>query len=106
MVHPAYRLNVPPVQLAGSYAQESLLSIGSSNILAETVKPCEDGGRAFILRLYECEGAYTRTELRVNGAKRITETNLLEDALDTVSAGDTCELSFHPFEIRTLKVEY
>ena len=106
VVHPAYRLNVPPVQLAGSYAQESLLSIGSSNILAETVKPCEDGGRAFILRLYECEGAYTRTELRVNGAKRITETNLLEDALDTVSAGDTCELSFHPFEIRTLKVEY
>lgn len=42
---------------------EPLVRVDAANVMPETVKPCEDGGHAFILRLYECEGSYARTRL-------------------------------------------
>ncbi|MDR3121897.1 MAG: glycosyl hydrolase-related protein [Clostridiales bacterium] len=127
VVHAAYAFNYPPLIVGGAdigspapndaapnsavpgSAVPPLLAIDSDAVLVETVKPCEDEDRAFILRLYECEGSHPFTKLSVPGAKAIVETNLLEVPLeepDAPLATDQIELEFRPFEIKTLRVDY
>jgi len=106
VVQPAYCLNFRPVELMGEQVQPSLVEITGGNVLCETVKPCEDGEKAFILRLYECEGGYAESAVRIPGAREIIETNLLEDEQGEAVSGGELRLVFHPFEIRTLKVYY
>ncbi|GHT97766.1 alpha-mannosidase [Spirochaetia bacterium] len=106
VVQPAYTFNYPPVMSAGSREQASLITIDAPTVIAETVKPCEDTQKAYILRLYECEGSHTVTAVRIPGAREIVETNLLEEPSETPVTADTITLTFRPFEIKTLKVGY
>ena len=101
-VRPAYLFNYLP--LASSCEEEPpLVAASAPNIVVETVKPCEDPDMAFILRLYECEGTDTRTQL------------FLQDPSWTASVCDMMErssspcgkvLHFRPFEIKTIRVNY
>ncbi len=107
VVRPAYELNVPPVVTPGDYSVTPLASVEADNIIIETVKPCEDGGKAFILRLYEAEGAYTPAKVKLfDGAKAADITNMLEETREKLSDTKNVELVFRPFEIKTLKVYY
>ncbi len=106
VVHPAYELNVPVFAVKGKSDVKQFAKIGAPNIIAEAVKPAEDESGAFVMRLYECEGSKTNTDIvfsdNVSGAEL---TNLLEDKGEKVNAdGNTVSLSFEPFEIKTLKV--
>ena len=86
----------------------SLLSVEAPNVIAETVKPCEDVEKAFIVRLYEAEGTYAETNVTLpEGAKSVEETNMLEEILSSVPVKDgRISLSFRPFEIKTIKISY
>ncbi|MDR1465162.1 MAG: glycosyl hydrolase-related protein [Oscillospiraceae bacterium] len=120
VVHPAYCLNVPAIQSPGRAALplgQSLLPVpAADNVIAEAVKPCEDADRAVLVRLYECEGAATRTALSLPAAARSAGlTNLLEEPLEPLplQAGSPCggtgaavPLAFRPFEIKTVRVTY
>ena len=107
VVRPAYALNIPPVISRGAYAVPPLLQVEADNILVETVKPCEDNERAFIVRLYDAEGAYTNTRVTLfEGAKGAEVTNMLEETLHPLGDARDIELVFRPFEIKTLKVYY
>ncbi len=79
--------------------------IGAPNVIAEAVKPAEDGSDAFVMRLYECEGTKTAAELRFGvPVKALTLTNILEDALGALPMADgKARLTFRPFEIKTIK---
>ena len=71
----------------------------------ETVKPCEDAQKAYILRLYEATGAYAKCRLNFgHPVKALFECNMLEEEERELSAD--AELVFTPFAIRTLKVVY
>lgn len=105
VIRPAYELNFHPVLLPGTVQQSSLLSLDTDHVIAETIKPAESGEKAFIIRLYEAEGAAARTKLSVNGAVKSVElTNMLEEPEGVISDSGEVELVFRPFEIKTLKV--
>lgn len=107
VVRPAYMLNVPVVQSRGDYAVPMLLKLKADNIIAESIKPCEDSERAFIVRLYEAEGAYTHCEVEALAkATRLQVTNMLEEVTEDLGETSTATLTFKPFEIKTLKISY
>lgn len=106
VVREGYLLNYPPVQLPGSRPLQSLAQIDRDNVILETVKPAEDGGKSFLLRLYEAVGSHTRARLTVPGAKSLQRCNLLEEPLEEAQAGQEAALQFGPFEIITLRVDY
>ena len=105
VVQPAYTLNVPHFTAPGKAEVLPLVRIDAPNVIAEAVKPAEDGSDAFILRLYESEGTKTTTDLTFGA--RICETaatNLLEDELEPLTVSDNkLRLTFRPFEIKSVK---
>ena len=105
VVQPAYELNVPVFAVPGRSDARPIAVIDAPNVIAEAVKPAEDDSDAFVLRLYECEGTKTAARIALGDAvARVTETNLLEDELETVALTDgEAALTFRPFEIKTLK---
>ena len=105
VVHPAYELNVPVFAAKGRSSAPAFASIDKPNIIAEAVKPAEDGSDAFVMRLYECEGTKTVCALTpgvpVSG---VVLTNILEDETEKLSlANGSVSLTFRPFEIKTVK---
>ncbi|HZK39020.1 MAG TPA: glycoside hydrolase family 38 C-terminal domain-containing protein, partial [Clostridia bacterium] len=104
---PAYELNIPPVVSIGEYPLAPLIEVKADNIIVEAIKPCEDNERAFIVRMYDAEGAYTPTTIKLfEGAKAAEITNMLEETLETIADVNAISLTFRPFEIKTLKVYY
>ena len=107
VAQPAYELNYKPLVFAGARPMASLLSSSAANVMIETIKPCEDGGRAFIARVYEAEGTYTHADLKLGfAASGIEATNMLEETQEVLPVGESLRLTFRPFEIKTLKFSY
>ncbi len=107
VVRPAYEFNVPVIAVQGCSATHlSLAEVSAPEIIVESVKRAEDGD-AVIMRLYNADSAHVRC--RVDfwiDAKRVSLTNMLEEVeKDLNLSGDGVDLSFHPFEIKTLRVE-
>ena len=105
VVHPAYELNVPYFIVQGKTNFDPIMKIDAPNIIAEAVKPAEDGSEDFVIRLYECEGAKTNTVIWFgDDVKQTILTNLLEDEIEKISLENhMISLSFRPFEIKTVK---
>lgn len=111
VVRAAYELNYPlrTVETApksGSRpASFSLLQIDSSDIVVEAVKKAEDSA-ALIVRLYEAAHSSVQTTLRIGlPAAKVEETNLMEETIREIELdGSTIQLSFQPFEIKTIKI--
>lgn len=107
VVAPAYALNYKPLVLSGSRKMPSLIQSNASNVVIETIKPCEDASHSFIVRLYEAEGTYTHSEIQLGFApKSVEETNMLEERQQELAAAGSLKLSFRPFEIKTLRISY
>ncbi len=107
VVHPAYCLNVSPIVVNGRADMPSLAMTEPGNIIIETVKPCEDNQKAFILRLYEAEGSFTHSTLKLGiQPKSVELTNMLEEAIEELPCKNEIQLTFRPFEIKTIKVGY
>lgn len=104
VIRPAYELNVPVVAGKGDFEALALVLPKAENVIVEAIKPCEDNENAFIARLYEAEGTYTNCPIEFfSGAKKVEITNMLEEVQSVFEGG---ELSFRPFEIKTLKISY
>lgn len=108
VIWPAYQLNEKPLAVKGSLSPaESLVSVDSPHVIVETVKPMEEKGRGFILRLYEAEGAADTVTLTFGfPVKGLAETNMLEETQQEYEAARQLTLQFRAFEIKTLRVEY
>ncbi|MBQ8764138.1 MAG: alpha-mannosidase [Clostridia bacterium] len=104
VVKPAYELNIPVIAGKGDFEAIPLVVPEAENIIVEAIKPCEDNEKAFIARLYEAEGTHTNCPVKFfDGAKKIEITNMLEEVQGELSQN---EISFRPFEIKTLKISY
>ena len=104
VIQPAYQFNYAPVPAAAATAIPALATPDKANIIIEAVKPCEDAQRAYILRLYEAMGDYTATAISFgHTVKAVQECNMLEEVQ---KPADPDAITFRPFEIKTLKVEY
>jgi len=82
--------------------EKSFYSLSGGPVKIEVVKNAESGGGT-ILRLYETAGSTTRVCLRSDIPwNRMVETDLLEKETGRIAGeGDTVELTFSPYEIRT-----
>ena len=108
VVQPAYLLNVPIVAVKGAADLPPFAAVGAPNVIVEAVKPAEDDSGAVVLRLYECEGSKTATDLTLSApVKKAELTNLLEDVQGEVPVdGKKLTLFFRPFEIKTIKLTF
>lgn len=107
VIRPAYTLNYPPIIVDGAYSMPQLLSVDTSNIIVETVKPCEENEKAIIVRLYEAEGTYANATVSLTfPAIKAEETNMLEEIKQSLAFENGIALSFKPFEIKTIKISY
>ncbi len=106
VIRPAYAFNYRPVIVErGSVSAASLCRVDDANVIIETVKPCEDTQKAYILRLYEAAGGYSRTHLTFSHpVKALFDCNMLEEELAPLDPAEP--LVFTPFKIRTIKVVY
>lgn len=109
-VKPAYNFNYKPLISSGKNEMSQLLELTADNIVVETIKPCEDSEKAYIVRLYECEGAFSSVDITVKEAKSLTAVNLLEEKIEPGEneyfEKNSARLVFHPFEIKTLKIDF
>lgn len=100
---PAYAFNRAPVK-----ASEGLLSpvkgVTEPNVIVEAMKYAEDGD-GVILRLYESERSLTKTTLLLNGEYAVYECDMLEEEPKYLGTGTEIDLSFRPFEIKTLRIK-
>ena len=75
--------------------------------MPETLKAAEDG-KGVIVRLLETKGTHTEAALTFGTApKSVTLTNILEDDQEKIATDKEgrIKLTFHPFEIKTIRVE-
>ena len=87
----------------GTYEMLCPVTTDAENIIVEAIKPCEDAQNAFIVRLYEAEGTRTNTVLNFPNAVKCETTNMLEETIDAL---EDMNMTFRPFEIKTIKVYY
>jgi len=93
-----------PLFRKGEVPAESLFELDSDAVSYSTLKESEDG-TDLILRLYERNGRDAACSLRFNRpVKEIHETNMVEETPVKIAAGAGVELTFSPFEVKTLKI--
>ena len=104
VVAEAHLLNQPPLMVPGTLDFHLPFALFSAGVLVETVKKAEDAD-AWIVRLYEPVGRHAAALCRAENAV-FHEATLMEGKgkkLRTDRDG-SCELTFHPFEIKTLMI--
>ncbi len=106
VIQEAYDLNYPAHVMSGEGTEGSLLQLSEKNIIIETVKFAEDGSGDLIIRLYECQNAYTNCRLTFGfDVKEVYETDMLEHHAEKDQVhGNQVTLVMKPFEIKTLRV--
>ena len=107
VIRPAYEFNNAPLVAEGILSIPKLFEISAPNVICEAVKCAEDIENAYVLRLYECERNETVTALKLTGAAKVYETNMLEEIGKELIPDESgsVQLRFHPFEIKTILVE-
>ncbi|UKS29482.1 glycosyl hydrolase-related protein [Paenibacillus sp. HWE-109] len=107
VIKPAYVFNYKPLIIPGECSFTKFISVSAPNIIVEAIKPCEDNEKAYVIRLYEAEGTYTNSTLVFDrNAKLVTVTNMLEEDIQKLECINNVELSFKPFEIKTIRISY
>ena len=106
VVREAYALNVPMQVKPGSLETFSAFGVDAENVFIDTVKPAEDGSGDIVLRLYESKRADTACRLAINvPAKKVWACDMLENKLEELPVSDgQLALSFHTFEVKTLRI--
>ncbi len=109
VIQPSYMLNVPVVVAEGAAKNEkSFMEISAPNVICEAVKYAEYAEKTFVARLYECERNRTNTKVKfAKKVKKVYVSNMLEDVIEELPVvNNSVDLTFRPFEIKTLMIEY
>lgn len=107
VVRQGYELNVKPLVLSGVTDAFSAFNVEKDNIILESVKSAEDGSGDLILRLYESKKAAVTSKVNCSlGMEEAYLCDMLENVQEAVEVnGDSAELTFGAFEIKTLRVK-
>jgi alpha-mannosidase len=115
-VREGYLINLPPRRIAAAAAGSvpALVSVANPAVVTEAVKLADDQSGDVVVRLYESRGGRAVTWLTADFTiGTATVTDLLERPLTKagdgpdplpVTGGRTVELSFRPFQIRTVRL--
>ena len=107
VINESYELNCPVLCKAGKADSKSYFRISAQNVIAETVKPAEDGSGDIILRLYESKGAYTPCTVWLGfDAGEAWTTDMLEANRKVLEMrNNSLTLELKPFEIVTVRIK-
>ncbi len=108
-VRRAAELNTPWRLAAGRKPRATTpwLSLSGIEVVADTLKPAEDG-RGEILRVYEPHGGRGRVEITpACDLRHVIETNLVEEDLAAVAVAADGKFAFElqPFQVRTFRLQ-
>ncbi len=105
VVSEAGALNVPIFTADGFAPRQSLLTCEDDRVVIDTVKLAEDGSGDVIVRLYESMDGQRTTRIGLpKGTTEIWRCSLDEEKQEKLAnENGTVQLSFHPFEIITLR---
>jgi len=111
-VREGYFINLPVRRVRGAADAplRPLVAVGSEAVVTEAVKLADDQSGDLVVRLYESRGGRAAARLTADfPVLTATPTDLLERPLPDgeplpVAGGSTVELSFRPFEIRTIRL--
>ncbi|MDE6659245.1 MAG: alpha-mannosidase, partial [Eubacterium sp.] len=107
VIQPSYHLNIPHIVANGDFDLKPLASVDKANIIIETIKPCEDEEKAYIIRAYEAEGTQMNCKIKLCDSVQSAElTNMLEESISEKQNTNELSLTFKPFEIKTIKAYY
>jgi len=98
VIQKSYEFN-QPLYTGGEV--EQLFTVSNPDIIVESVKKAEDSN-AIIIRLYESKGGYTETA--INFTKPVKSVCLVDLMEENEKEIDLSAISFHGFEIVTVKV--
>lgn len=105
--HPLRLTRAAPMTLAepGAALPASLFALEGGSVTLESVKQAEDG-QGVIVRLWETHGAETSATLILPPqAGDVAEVDILEGSPNGITArGQSLDLTFRPFQIRSFKV--
>jgi alpha-mannosidase len=83
----------------------SFFKLIGDTVVLSTIKRTEDNDGDIVVRMYETAGQRTDASLRIAGLNSAWESDLREiRGLEIQSKGDILDLSFEPFEIKTLRI--
>ena len=107
LIREAYDLNNPVLTMTGAAGEMSLFSVGSPNVILETVKPAEDGSGDIVLRMYESKRTAARCRVHTSlTLVEVAEADMLENPKRMLSASkNDVTLEFRPFEIKTIRLK-
>ncbi len=107
VVQESYDLNVPLSVEDGAAGRRELFGTDSPSVIVETVKPAEDGSGDIVVRLYESARSSVDCEFRTSlPVKTAAETDMLEREKRKLKlSSGAVNLSFRPFEIKTLRLK-
>ncbi len=108
LIREGYDLNVPFAVREGRSGDGSCLEIRGHPAVLETIKPAEDGSKAWIVRLYEPLRATGQCLLKVDRPLRAAWfTDLRERPLKRAEVTkEGVRVSLRPFQIVTLRLEW
>ncbi len=101
-VRESYSFNYCPVRTARKDLQAPFRLELSGGVVLETVKRGREGG--IVLRLYESLGGSGRVRLRTGKNAGFFLCNILEEVQEALPQEESAEISFRPFEIKTIKL--
>lgn len=109
VVRPAYQLNAAPTYLPADPSFkgiESLVTVGSPNVIIESIKVSEDGDKVTV-RLYEAGGIPVKTDMIINlDVDSAEKTNMLEEIICECDLNDgIIALKLRVFEIQTYLIK-
>lgn len=101
LVAKSYEFSYPLVASTFGAQIPDLIRLEGKGIILETIKPSEDG-KGIVARLYEKYGKAAKCKLNAGFEyKAVYQTNMLERAAEKT----TTNLTFKPFEIKTIYFE-
>ena len=98
-----YLFNSPLVVLPGEGTAAVPLTLSGDDMLADCIKPAEDGN-GMIVRLYEPYGTTGTLTVTLPEEAVVTETSPLEEAIAEPKACTSFAVDYKPFEIRTFRI--
>jgi alpha-mannosidase len=107
VIRPSYELNVIPTVVKGKFDGSTLFTIDVPNVIVEAIKPAEDVD-GYVVRMYECErSAVKSATLTFSKSPSVAYiTNMLEEVEEQLDVkNNSIELTFRPFEIKTILIK-
>jgi len=98
-----YLFNSPLVTMPGEGTAAVPVALSGDDMLADCIKPAEDGN-GMIIRLYEPYGTSGTLTITLPEEAVVTETSPLEEPVAEAKICSSFAVEYKPFEIRTFRI--